>query len=181
MTELIKGSSPDAIPDVRIDLPPGFAEEPVVGGPDVENSVRLFGRFEVGAERVPATFSLAVVELVPQELVDDGERASDPRVVAEALRMRYRSRRPNADARVVQLAIGPALAATTAGEYRLPPEMRGHPFEEVRPVYRVEVQIPAPDGRHVVLVDVTTEREAGWTTITEETVRIANSIHLSRE
>ncbi|WP_199431327.1 hypothetical protein [Qaidamihabitans albus] len=179
MSELISGPSSASAPHVRIDLPPGFTGQPVVGSPEGEDSVRLFGRFAVGGDAPePATFSLAVVELTRPGAAPVAHLTRDRGLVAEALRAQYQQHRPEADTRVIDLTIGPALAAVTAAEYRLPPEMSGHSREVVRPVFRIEVQIPAPDGRHLVVVDVTTESEADWPAVAEETVRIANSIRV---
>ncbi|MQA61857.1 MAG: hypothetical protein GEU86_10250 [Actinophytocola sp.] len=145
-----------------------------------DNQARLFGRFATSDQHLPepvvANFVLAMPELAAGDSDVAGHIAPNGSVVAAQLEKIYRKRHPAADVRVVELAVGPAMVAATAGEYRLPPEVTGQSAPIVRPEFKAEFQIPAPDGSRLVVIAVTTDSEAGWPAVAAEAMRIANSV-----
>lgn len=144
-----------------------------------DNRARLFGRFatreNTEQEPVTATIVLAMPELDTED-TDASRVARNGNLVAAELERQYRQRHPEADVRVVELSAGPAMVAASAGEYRLPPEMTGQAQTVVRPEFKAEFQLPAPDGHRLVVMAVTTDSEAGWPAVAAEAMRIANSI-----
>ncbi|MFI5561436.1 hypothetical protein ACIA2T_19330 [Amycolatopsis japonica] len=138
------------------------------------NGVRVFGKFAAGdGPEYLATLSLAVVRWPDA----DPEMLTVRRTaVAEALLDVYRKKHPRADARVIRLPIGPAMAAVEAGEYRLPPEFTGRPTEIVRAQAKVEYQIPLPDGEFLAVLVVAAESETGWPAVAEAASRVAHSL-----
>ncbi|MBA8823234.1 hypothetical protein FHX42_000563 [Saccharopolyspora lacisalsi] len=85
--------------------------------------VRVFGQFPVGdTDPALATMTLAASELN----TDDREEVRRNRyATASAMLRQYQQRHPDADARIVQVPSGPAVAAVVAGEFRLPAEQFG--------------------------------------------------------
>ncbi|MQA08285.1 MAG: hypothetical protein GEU98_06975 [Pseudonocardiaceae bacterium] len=149
----------------------------LVGTALYDNNVRLFGKFVVGTdEPAVATLTLVLGGLTEPDSEDAERIRSYPAKAADALLARYRERRPDSDAQVVRLPIGPAVAAATAGEYRLPPEMTGQHEEIVRPVFRAEFQVLAPDGARLIILSVNTNSEAGWPDVARTALEVASSI-----
>lgn len=147
-----------------------------------DNQARLFGRFATSDEHLPepvvANFVLAMPELAAGDSDIADHIAPNASVVAGELEKNYRKRHPAADVRVVELTIGPAMVAASAGEYRLPPEVTGQAAPVVRQEFKAEFQIPTPDGSRLVVMAVTTDSEAGWPAVAAEAMRIANSIRI---
>lgn len=145
------------------------------------NKVRLYGRFAVSDDAldspVLADLVLAVAKLDPGDH-DATLLRGNRTLTATHLRHQYVSRHPEADARIIDLRLGPAMAAVTAGEYRLPPEATRSSQEVTLPRLRAEFHIPAPDGTHLVMMSIATSSEAGRQAVLTEAVRIANSIRL---
>ncbi|MGH3520719.1 MAG: hypothetical protein ACRDQ7_25765 [Haloechinothrix sp.] len=144
------------------------------------NHVRLYGQFAVGGDDLdePALASITLA-MPPARRSVDPEVAtieSHRNTVAALLVKKHRDRRPEADVNVVELGIGSAMAATSAGEYRMPPEVTGQDQVVVRPQFKAEFQIPAPEGVKIIVLAVTTDNEAGWPTVAAAAMRIANSI-----
>jgi hypothetical protein len=96
--------------------------------------------------------------------------------VTRALHELVRRRFPAAESRVVQLPCGPAVAAVFFGEFRIPPERSGRDAEVVVPVHRAQFLIPAPTGRHLVVLEVNTGSEQAWPAVAEQAVASARSI-----
>ncbi|WP_125801343.1 hypothetical protein [Amycolatopsis sp. WAC 01416] len=141
------------------------------------NGVRVFGKFAAGdSPEYLATLSLAVLRWPDA----DTEMLTLRRnAVAEALLDVHRKKHPLADARVIRLPIGPAMAAVEAGEYRLPPEFTGRPTENIRAQAKVEYQIPLPDSDYLAVLVVTAESETGWPAVAEAASRVAYSLRPS--
>lgn len=138
-------------------------------------NVRLLGSFAVATSADPAT---AAMVLAVQEL-----RAPRPALIAEdrsyatsALHELVQRRSPDAESRVIQLPCGPAVAAVFFGELRIPPDRSGRDAEMVVPVHRAQFLIPAPTGRHLVVLEVNTGSEQGWPALAEQAVAAARSI-----
>lgn len=138
-------------------------------------NVRLLGSFAVAISGGPAT---AAMVLAVQEL-----RAPKPELVAEgrsyatsALHELVQRRSPDAESRVVELPCGPAVAAVFFGEFRIPPDRSGRDAEMVVPVHRAQFLIPAPTGRHLVVLEVNTGSERAWPAVAEQAVATARSI-----
>lgn len=144
-----------------------------------DNRALLFGRFatreNTEQEPVTATVVLAMPELDTED-TDVSQVARNGNLVAAELERQYRQRHPESDVRVVELTAGPAMAAASAGEYRIPPEMTGQAETVVRPEFKAEFQLPTPDGKRLVIMAVTTDSEAGWPAVAADAMRIANSI-----
>ncbi len=138
-------------------------------------NVRLLGSFAVASSGDPATAAmvLAVQELrVPKpELI-----VEDLSYLTSALHELVQQRSPDAESRVVQLPCGPAVAAVHLGEFRIPPERSGRDAEMVVPVHRAQFLIPAPTGRHLVVLEVNTGSEQAWPAVAEQAVATARSI-----
>lgn len=138
-------------------------------------NVRLLGSFAVATPGDPAT---AAIVLAVQEL-----RAPKPELIAEdrsyatsALHELVRRRSPDAESRVVELPCGPAVAALFFGEFRIPADRSGRAIETVVPVHRAQFLIPAPTGRHLVVLEVNTGSEQAWPAVAEQAVATAHSI-----
>jgi len=138
-------------------------------------NVRLLGSFAVAPSGNPAT---AAMVLAVQEL-----HAPSPELIAEArsyatsaLHELVCRRSPNAESRVVELPCGPAVAAVFLGEFRIPPDRSGLATETVLPVHRAQFLIPAPTGRHLVILEVNTGSEQAWPAVAEQAVATARSI-----
>ena len=133
------------------------------------NGVLLYGRFAVSTTDGgrPATASLALTMRALAAEASDAMVRNRGAAAAELLRL-YRKRVPHAVARVVDLPIGPAMVATTAGEYRLP--------AGVRPELKAEFQIVAPDGRHLVVLAVITADEAAWPAVAAAASHVATTL-----
>lgn len=156
-----------------------FAAALMVLTPDLKaNGVRLFGKFAAGdGPEYLATLSLGVLTWPD---ADTEMLALRRTAVAEALLNVYKTKHPQADARLLRLPIGPALAAVEAGEYRLPPTYTGRPTEVVRAQAKVEYQIPLPDGEHVAVLVVTAESKVGWPAVAEAASRVAYSLRAEK-
>jgi hypothetical protein len=196
-----------AVPRIQLDVPPGFTGLPLSSS-DEDNSrrihqlamrrperseptaeqlerlaasegsteIRLFGRFAVGGEHPSlATVTLATVPLPARDTMLTPEERG---LLAEALLEQYRDRHPEAEVKIARFPLGPAIVAVVAGEYRLPPEVSGGPAESVIPSYRVEFQLPTPDGLHLIFLGVRTETERDWPLVVEHAVAMARSIRL---
>ncbi|MFK0247457.1 hypothetical protein ACIQUM_22415 [Amycolatopsis azurea] len=138
------------------------------------NGVRVFGKFAAGdSPEYLATLSLAVLRWPDADTEMLNLRRD---AVAGALLDVHRKKHPRADARVIRLPIGPAMAAVEAGEYRLPPEFTGRPTEIVRVQAKVEYQIPLPDSEYLAVLVIAAESEAGWPSVAEAASRIAHSL-----
>ena len=138
-------------------------------------NVRLLGGFAVATSGDPAT---AAMVLAVQEL-----RAPKPELIAEdrsyatsALCELVQRRSPDAESRVVELPCGPAVAAVFFGEFRIPPDRTGRDAEMIVPVHRAQFLIPAPTGRHLVVLEVNTGSEQAWPAVAEQAVATARSI-----
>ncbi|MPY96487.1 MAG: hypothetical protein GEU97_00520 [Actinophytocola sp.] len=145
-----------------------------------EKNIRLYGQFavEVRDKAVLADLAAAVVPLD----VDSDDQLVALRnhrdVVVAQLRQRYLAHHPHAHTTVTRLALGPAMVAVTAGEYRLPPDLTGH--EAVLPRIAAEFQIPTPDGAHVVLLTASTAHDAACQSMLTAATRVANSVRVTR-
>lgn len=145
-----------------------------------DSDVRLYGRFAVSAgdDVPPATADLALAVVTLDSDDDSGPAAVRSHRAASAanLRTQYIERHPYADARVVRLGSGPALAALTIGDFALPPAATRSGERETLPQIKVEFQLPAPDGRHLAILAVTTRAESAMQTVLTEAMRIADRI-----
>jgi hypothetical protein len=152
-----------------------FAATLMLLAPELKaNGVRVFGKFAAGdGPEHLATLSLGVLRWPDADAEMLTVRRS---AVASALLDVYKKKHPRADARLLRLPIGPAMAAVEAGEYRLPPEYTGRPTEIVRSQAKVEYQIPLPDGEYVAILMVTAESEVGWPAVAEAATRVAYSL-----
>lgn len=142
-------------------------------------NVRLLGSFAVATSGDPAT---AAMVLAVQEL-----HAPTPELIAEdrsyatsTLHELVQRRSPDAESRVVELPCGPAVVALFFGEFRIPPERNGRDTEMVVPVHRAQFLIPAPTGRHLVVLEVNTGSEPAWPGVAEQAVATARSIRFQR-
>jgi len=110
-------------------------------------------------------------------LAGDGpEPASIARTaLSESLAERLRPDRPAADIRIVDVPADPAAALIETGEYRLP---RDDPDAEplLVPLCRVQVFLPAPDCRHLVVLDVSTGSVEHWERLAALAVDLLHSI-----
>jgi len=141
-----------------------------------ENGIRLVGKFAVGdTPEYVATLTMAVSRWPD---ADPELLASKRESVAGALVAAYLESHPEADARLVRLPIGPAMAAVEAGEFRLPPAYTGLDETVVRPEVRAEYQIPLPDGESVLILAVAAQSETGWPAIAEQTAVVAHSVRM---
>ncbi len=149
-----------------------------------EENIRLYGRFavDVAALDEPALADLAVAIVSLNTTSEDQLAAlrSERDVAVARLRQQYLARQPHADARVIRLAMGPAMVAVTAGEYRLPPDLARNGRAAVLPRITAEFQIPTPDGAHVVLMTVSTANETACQAVLTAAMRVANSIRVTR-
>ncbi|GAA5111862.1 hypothetical protein [Haloechinothrix salitolerans] len=149
-----------------------------------EESIRLYGRFPVDvdavAEPVLADLAVAITSLNMTSEDQLAALRSHRDVAAARLRQRYQERHPHADVRVIRLAIGPAMVAVTAGEYRLPSDLTGNGHAAVLPRITAEFQIPTPDGAHVVLMTVSTANDAACQAVLTAAMRVANSVRVTR-
>lgn len=138
------------------------------------NGVRVFGKFAAGdGPEYLATLSLGVLRW---PAADTEMLALRRTAVADALLDVYKREQPRADARLLRLPIGPAMAAVNAGEFHVPREFTGRPTEIVRVQAKVEYWIPLPDGEHVVILAITAESEAAWPAVAEAASRVAHSL-----
>lgn len=146
-----------------------------VGGRVGGVNVRLLGCFAVAGPGDPAT---AAMVLAVQQLraSQPAPSAVDRSSVSSALHELVRQRSPEADSRVVELPCGPAVATVVLGEFRIPPERSGRDTEMVVPVHRAQFLIPAPTGRHLVILEANTGREQAWPAVAEQAVATAHSI-----
>lgn len=144
------------------------------------NQVLLFGRFLVSAtdtERpAPANLVMSVAPLAVAPTGRSAVAARNRGAAAADLLRRHRERVPRAVAHVVDLPVGPAMVAATAGDYRLPPETTGRPDPLVRPEFKAEFQILAPDGLHLIALAVTTGDETAWPAVAAAAMRVATSL-----
>lgn len=138
-------------------------------------NVRLLGSFAVAPSGNPVA---AAMVLTVQEL-----HAPSPELIAggrsyatSALHELVRRRSPSAESRVVELPCGPAVAAVFLGEFRIPPDRSGLATETVLPVHRAQFLIPAPTGRHLVILEVNTGSEQAWPAVAEQAVATARGI-----
>ncbi|MGH3917386.1 MAG: hypothetical protein ACRDTC_28835 [Pseudonocardiaceae bacterium] len=138
-------------------------------------NVRLLGSFAVTSSGDPAT---AAMVLTVQELraTRSALSAEDRSSAARALHELVRRRSPDAESQVIQLPVGPAVATVFLGEFRIPPERSGRDAELVVPVHRAQFLIPAPTGRHLVVLEVSTGSEQAWPAVAEQAVATARSI-----
>lgn len=145
-----------------------------------EEDIRLYGRFAVvdGVVDAPVLADLAVA-VAPWDGDDRATVRGNRDVAVARLRKQYLARQPHADVRVLRLAIGPAMVAVTAGQYRLPPDVTRH-GQDVLPRISAEFQIPTPDGTHVALMTVSTANEAGCQGVLTTAMRVAYSIRVTR-
>ena len=188
---------------LQVDLPPGFAGMPVANdenlsrghvwtvagalapgaGTTIEefgsyllalipamqaNGIRVFGKFAVGPRRSDvATLTLGVVQ--------GPETAAGTReAVVATLVEKYRERHPKAVVHPLKLPIGPALAAISGGEFRLPDR-------ESRTQIKAEYQIPLRDGRSVVIIAAVAESEDAWPAVADATAKVAWSLRSEPE
>ncbi len=147
-----------------------------------EDSIRLYGQFAVDVDSLdePVLADLAAA-VVPLDVDSDDQLVAlrnHRDVVVAQLRQRYLARHPHAHTTVARLAMGPAMVAVTAGEYRLPPDLTRN--EAVLPRIAAEYQIPTPDGAHVALLTASTAQEAACHAVLTAVTRVANSIRVTR-
>lgn len=147
-----------------------------------EDSIRLYGQFAVDVDALdePVLADLAAA-VVPLDIDSDGQLVAlrnHRDVVVAQLRQRYLARHPHAHTTVARLAMGPAMVAVTAGEYRLPPDLTRH--DAVLPRIAAECQIPTPDGAHVALLTASTAQEAACHAVLTAVTRVANSVRVTR-
>lgn len=149
-----------------------------------EENIRLYGQFAVEvAERDEPVLADLAVAVAPLDIARDDQLVamrSHRDVAVARLRQRYLARHPHAHATVVRLAMGPALVAVTAGEYRLPPDLTRNGRAAVLPRITAEFQSPTPDGAHVVLMTVSTANETACQAVLTAAMRVANSIRVTR-
>ncbi|OLT44194.1 hypothetical protein BJF85_20140 [Saccharomonospora sp. CUA-673] len=144
-----------------------------------EQRIQLYGRFAVdGAE--PTEPALATLTLAMRELTTTPEQRDllgDQRgaIVAELARA-YRKRVPDARVEAQRITLGPAVVAYRAGSYHFTDEETGGRGPDVRPEFKVEVQIPTPDLTRIIVLVVVTGSEAAWPSTIAHTAAIANSI-----
>ncbi|MPY77191.1 MAG: hypothetical protein GEV04_01600 [Actinophytocola sp.] len=149
-----------------------------------EENIRLYGRFAVDVDALdePVLADLAVAIASLNTTCEDNLAAlgSNRDVAVARLRQQYLARQPHADARIIRLAMGPAMVAVTAGEYRLPSDLAQNGRAAVLPRITAEFQIPTPDGAHIVLMTVSTAIEAACQAVLTAAMRVANSIRVTR-
>ena len=138
-------------------------------------NVRMLGSFAVATSGDAATAAMV--------LAVQGLRAPKPGLLAEdrsyatsALHELVQRRSPDTESRVVQLPCGPAVAAVFFGEFHIPPDWSVRDTETVVPVHRAQFLIPAPTGRHLVVLEVNTGSEQAWPAVAEQAVTTARSI-----
>ncbi|MQA87499.1 MAG: hypothetical protein GEV03_23465 [Streptosporangiales bacterium] len=144
---------------VSLEPPAGFVSTPL-------DNLELAGTFTVplGDEYATASLVMEVRPLLAAATVED-------------LRQAVAERNPQADVRVVSLPAGRAVVMVRAGDYRLPPELTGQSETQVIPSIGVQVMLPAPSGRQVVVLDCSTSSEQAWPLVAEEADATARSIH----
>lgn len=147
-----------------------------------EENIRLYGRYPVDVDALdePVLADLAAA-VVPLDIGSDDQLVAlrnHRDVVVAQLRQRYLERHPHAHTTVARLAMGPAMVAVTAGEYRLPSDLTRQ--ETVLPRIAAEFQIPTPDGAHVALLTASTAHDAACQAMLTATTRVANSIRVTR-
>jgi hypothetical protein len=135
------------------------------------NKVQLYGRFTVSTVDSGQVASLALCMLPLASPSDNPAIRHRPAAAAELLKQ-HRKRVPHAEAHVVELPIGPAMIAATAGEHRLP-------SGRVVPEFKAEFQIPAPDGVQLIVLAVTTESETAWPSVAAAAKRVAESLRFT--
>lgn len=149
-----------------------FAQE--MSDPDL----RVFGKFAVGdADPSTAALALAVLPLDDERGGRMPSSAERDQLVRALIRV-YVQRVPDADVRPITLPMGPALAAVTTGEFRVPAGHQGRATETVIPVFRVELQIPTPDARHLVIMSVNSNDERHFTLVAQQTLEIARTLRV---
>jgi hypothetical protein len=151
-----------------------------------DKNVRLLGKFSAEDNSLdePATGTLAILVQSLGSPDDNivAQAAENRQVLVNALVKQYRERNPVADARSVELPIGPALVAVFGGDYHLPPEITGNPKTQKVPEFTAEFQIPTPDASHLVMMTIKCNNETGWPAVANTAMRIAESIKIqSRE
>lgn len=149
-----------------------------------EENIRLYGQFAVDVAGLedPVLADLAIA-VAPLDITQDDQLVamrSHRDVAVAQLRQQYLARHPHAHATVIQLAMGPAMVAVTAGEYRLPPDLIRDGQESVLPRIAAEFQIPTPDGTNIVLLTASTANDAACRAMLTAAMRVANSIRVTR-
>lgn len=141
-------------------------------------NIEIYGKFAVGDDSPSlASLTLARVPLSEERAV---RFSVNRQLLVDALVHQYGERKPHADVRRISLPIGPALAAVITGQYELPPEVAGTPEGLVHPVFRTEFQIPTPDGRELLLLNVNADSDSDWSTIAEQSVAVAQSLRVEQ-
>lgn len=145
-----------------------------------DQGVRLFGRFATRVDSqgqpVLATLALAIPELAGDEEARTAA-ASNRTVLVSQLAKRYRDRHQDGQARPVELAgSGLAMAAARSGEFRIAAGKTGQTGAAVRPAFIAEYQIPSPDYRYLVVLNITTGSSEGWEAVFRIAAGIADSV-----
>lgn len=151
--------------NVSLEPPAGFVSTPA------DNlELELAGTFTVPVGDEHSTAGLVM-----------GVQPLEKGVTVEKLQEVLAERYPEAHVQLMSLPAGRAVAIVRAGEYRLPPEVTGQPETQVIPSIGVQVMLPTPSGKEIVVLDCSTSNEQAWPLVAEKAAAVANSIHYGSE